>query len=144
MGMSTSKTQNRYTKRWASATPAGRAGDGSLAPPFVPNGWGYSKVGRFAMHVRKPTSIHLYITTNATQVYYTMEDDPRGKPPASQSFIKGAHMAVILRGTIFNGAVVRDLEYDMTDPGEAEEKWGASPLAAAGVSVCKGMIGGVT
>ena len=30
-------------------------------------------------------------------------------------------MAVIIRGTIFNGAVVRDLEYDMTDPGEAEQ-----------------------
>lgn len=55
-------------------------------------------------------------------------------------------MAVILRGTIFNGAIVRDLEYDMTDPGEAEEKWGACVccllLAASGVSACLSCEGG--
>jgi hypothetical protein len=37
-------TNIRYTKRWILASPGGRAGDGSLAPPFVPSGWTHAKV----------------------------------------------------------------------------------------------------
>lgn len=57
------------------------------------------------------------------QIYDWDVNDPRGKPPGAQSFIKGEHMVVVVRGTVFNGGTVEDLSYDMTEP-EDTEPWG--------------------